>query len=283
MTGTGGAAMTGTGGAAMTGTGGGVVADELGASPARPSARERMAVLLSRELRDGWTFAVGARSTLPTAAGMLAQATHAPSLTVLCGGIYVNPRRLVPFAAGYDCHPDSVGDFIDVYQLTERGVDAICYSGMQIDRFGNLNLHWVDRPDGSRFRGPGIANTSFGHTAGRTLLWVERHEPRILVPEVDFASVVGLRRRGRTRAELGLPNLGPALLVTPSVLFEARDGELAPRVVHGDHDWSRVRAATGWELPEQSPPPATDPTAHEMSVLRGVVDPMGLLRDRDDR
>jgi glutaconate CoA-transferase subunit B len=236
-----------------------------------------MAVLLSRELRDGWSLGVGARSTLPTAAAMLAQATHAPGLTLLCGGIYVNPRRLVPFAAGYDCHPDSIGDFVDVYQLTERGTDAICFSGMQVDRFGTINLHWVDRPDG-RFRGPGIANTSIGHTAGRVLLWVERHERRILVPEVDFASVVGLARKGRSRAELGLPNLGPTLLLTPWVLFTARDGELVTESRHGEADWEQVRAATGWELPEQPPPTSEEPSLAELTVLRTQVDPMGLLR-----
>jgi glutaconate CoA-transferase subunit B len=270
---------TGTGIGANPETTGGAGTPAGGAVPTRPAtARERMAVLLSRQLSDGWSLGVGARSTLPMAAAMLAQATHAPNLTVLCGGIYVNPRRLVPFAAGYDCHPDSTGDFVDVYQLTERGVDAICFSGMQIDRFGTINLHWVDRPGGGRFRGPGIANTSFGHTARRVLLWVERHERRILVPEVDFASVVGLAHRGRRRAELGLPNLGPTMLLTPSVLFTAEGGELVPREWHGAEDWAQVRAATGWELPEQPPARSAEPTGSELAVLRTRVDPMGLLR-----
>lgn len=242
------------------------------------SDRERMTILLSRQLQDGWTLGVGARSTLPMAAAMLAQATHSPNLTLSCGGVYVNPRRLVPFAAGYDCHPEVLGDFVDVYQLTERGTDAICFSGMQIDRFGTINLHWVDRRGGGRFRGPGIANTSFGHTSGRVLLWLERHERRVLVPEVDFASVIGLGRRGRSRAELGLPNLGPTLLLTPWVLFTARDGELVPASRHGDASWEQVRAETGWELPEAEPPPSVEPTAAELAVLRARIDPMGLLR-----
>ena len=239
--------------------------------------RERMAVVLSRQLVDGWTVGVGARSTLPTAAAMLARAGRAPNLTLLSGGIYVNPRRLVPFTAGHDPQADATGDFVDVYQLTEQGVDAICYSGMQVDRHGSINLHWIDRPEG-RFRGPGIANTSFGHTAGRTLLWVERHDRRTLVGEVDFASVVGLARRGRSRAELGLPNLGPALLLTPSVLFVAAGGVLAPHSWHAATSWDEVRAATGWELPVAPPPRTPEPDDDEIALLRGAVDPGGLLR-----
>lgn len=239
--------------------------------------RERMAVLLARELRDGWTVGTGVRSTVPAAACLLAQAMHAPGLTVLAGGIYTNPRRLVSLAAGLDCRPEATGDFIDVYQATERGIDAIFHSGLQIDRHGNVNLHWVDRPQG-RLRGPGVANTSFGHTAGRILLWLERHDPRVLVEHVDFVSIAGLRSRGRTRAELGMPNLGPTVLVTPSVVFAACEGALAARSAHGEQDWAGVRRDTGWELPATRPPGTPEPTADELALLRTVVDPGGLLR-----
>lgn len=240
-------------------------------------SRERMAVLLARELRDGWTVGTGVRSSVPAAACLLAQATHAPDLTVLAGGIYTNPRRLVSLAAGLDCRPEATGDFVDVYQTTERGIDAIFHSGLQVDRFGNVNLHWVNRPEG-RLRGPGVANTSFGHTAGRILLWLERHDPRVLVEHVDFVSIAGLRSRGRSRAELGMPNLGPAVLVTPSVVFAAHGDELVARSIHGAQDWAAVRRDTGWELPGPPPPGTPEPTPEEISVLRSVVDPGGLLR-----
>lgn len=252
--------------------------DPAGGAMTAATPRELMTVLLARELQDGWTVCVGARSTVPAAACMLAQVMHAPDLTVLSGGIYVNPRRLVPLAAGLDCRADSVGDFVDVHLQSERGVDAIFHSGLQIDRWGNINLHWIDRPDG-RFRGPGVANTTFGHTAGRTLLWLERHESRTLVADVDFVSIAGLRVRGRTRAELGLPHLGPALLVTPAVVFAAEDDELVARSVHDTGGWDLVRSRTGWDLPSDPPPPTVAPTCAELTTLRSTVDPAGLLRE----
>lgn len=239
---------------------------------------EWTAILMARELKDHWVAVTGARSNTPLAACMLARASHAPNLTVISGGIYTNPARLVPhFAAGLDCRPEAVGDFVDVYQITERGVDVMFYSGLQIDRYGGINLHWVNRPSG-RFRGPGLANTSFGHTAERTMLWIDRHERRTLVPEVDFVSVAGHRYLKQSRAELGLTTLGPTRLFTPSMVFAAASGEFRPHTLHAGHAWAYVQQHTGWELPEEPPPPTSEPTPAEIELLRRQVDPEGLLR-----
>ena len=83
-----------------------------------------------------------------------------------------------------------------------------------IDQFVSVNLHYVPTAAGV-LRGPGLANCALGHTAARTLLYTERHDRRTLVATVDYASVIGPRRGGRSRAELGLPNAGPAALFTP--------------------------------------------------------------------
>ncbi|MGW1951089.1 hypothetical protein ACWCRC_43515, partial [Streptomyces sp. NPDC001940] len=152
------------------------------------SPRERISIAVSRELKDGTTVLTGAASSVPLAACLLAQATHAPRLTVLGAGVYINPRRLVPeFTAGWDCKPVAIGDMSDVFAITELGIDVMFYGGMQIDRYGCVNLHWVNTPLG-RLRGPGLANTGLGHTARSTILYTERHDRRTLVDQVDYAS-----------------------------------------------------------------------------------------------
>ena len=102
--------------------------------------------------------------------------------------------------------------------ITELGLDVMFYGGMQIDRGGSVNLHYIPTAAGL-LRGPGLANSTLGHTAARTLLYTERHDRRTLVESVDYASVIGHHRGGRSRAELGLPNAGPVALFTPDVLF----------------------------------------------------------------
>lgn len=238
---------------------------------------ERVAILIARLLRDGELAGTGAASEIPLAACLLARRMHAPGLTVVAGGVYVNPT-VVPrtFASGEDVACDYVGDFHDVWSLTEGGVDVMFYSGLQIDRTGAVNLH---RLGGSRpRRGPGLANTSFGHTSRRTILWCDPHERRRLVEQVEFTSVVGHRWHGRTRAELGLPNAGPTHLVTPAAVFAASsDGLLEPVSTHAP-TWDDVRDATGWSLPASAPPPTDPPTAEEIALLRSEVDVHATLR-----
>jgi glutaconate CoA-transferase subunit B len=245
----------------------------------RPTFAERAALLIASELEDGWMVLTGAASQIPLAACLLAQATHAPRLTTLAAGVYVNPRRLVPeFTAGWDCRPDYVTDLSEVFYLTEAGIDVMFFGGMQIDVFGNANLHWVSTTRG-RIRGPGLANIALGHTSRRSIMWTERHDTRTLVNAVDYASVVGHRWLGRSRSELALPNAGPTLLLTPEVVFRPDpDGRFEPTARFSDTPWELVRQRTGWELPEQQPPALEPPDAEVLHILRMVVDPAGLLR-----
>src|SRR5260370_41845078 len=108
------------------------------------TARERMSIAISRELADGEVVLTGAASAVPLAACLLAQALHAPSLTILGAGGYINPRRLVPeFTAGWDCHPVAIADMSDVVSITGRGRDLMFNGGMQIGRSGSVDLHYI--------------------------------------------------------------------------------------------------------------------------------------------
>jgi glutaconate CoA-transferase, subunit B len=241
------------------------------------TARERLSIAISHELRDGEIVLTGAASSVPLAACLLAQARHAPSLTILGAGVYINPRRLVPeFSAGWDCKPEAIADMSDVFALTEQGIGVMFYGGMQIDRYGSVNLHYIQTSSGT-IRGPGLANTALGHTASRTILYTERHDRRTLVDRVDHASVIGHSRDGKSREELGLPNRGPAALFTPDVMFRPDSaGAMMPGLRLRPVDWADVLGRTGWPIPSE-PPPIFDPAADEIEFLRRYVDPAGLL------
>ena len=244
------------------------------------TARERMSIAISRDLKDGEVVLTGAASAVPLAACLLAQARHAPGLTILGAGVYINPRRLVPeFSAGWDCAPVAIADMSDVFAVTELGIDVMFYGGMQIDRGGSVNLNYI-RTTAGVLRGPGLANSALGHTAGRTILYTERHDRRTLVDAVDYASVIGHFRRGRSRAELGLPNAGPAALFTPDVLFRPDShGMFVPARTMRPLDWNDVAARTGWPLPAVPPEPF-EAEADEVQTLRCFIDPGGLLAAR---
>jgi glutaconate CoA-transferase, subunit B len=246
------------------------------------SAAELMVIAIARRLRDGWTTVTGVGSNIPLAASILARSTHAPSLTVISGGIYVNPAKIVPdFCAGSRIECEHIGDFIDVFQVTEIGIDVMFYSGMQIDKHGSINLHEVKTNDGT-LRGPGLANTAFGHTAAEVFLWTENHDTRTLVNEVDFVTVFGQASRQRTRQQVGLENLGPTRLFTPRVEFRMRDdGEFSPELLlDPEKDWRDTQQSTGWPMLDEPPVPLSSqgPIEDELRILRENVDPLGVLR-----
>ena len=109
--------------------------------PNPPSASELIAVLLSREVREGELSACGALSMIPAAGLLLAQATHAPKAELLMLG-----TPLMPFATSRQFH-----------FLAMRGDLGLFFvSGVQIDRRGNYNLHMLgEDQDKPRVRFPG--------------------------------------------------------------------------------------------------------------------------------
>ena len=115
--------------------------------------RELMAVLLARELRDGEVVvAGGVRSAVPMAAVFLAQNLRCPNIQLVMGMGVVNPRpdRIWPSAGDYRYAADCEGfvSMDEIFELSEIGrFDVAFYGGLQIDRFGNANLTWVDAGD----------------------------------------------------------------------------------------------------------------------------------------
>jgi glutaconate CoA-transferase subunit B len=105
------------------------------------SDAELMAVLMSREVRDGEISACGALSHIPAAALLLAKALHAPNAELI-----ILNTVFKPFATSRQFH-----------FLAQRGELGLFFaSGVQIDRHGNYNLHQLgDDPDHPRARFPG--------------------------------------------------------------------------------------------------------------------------------
>ncbi len=216
---------------------------------------ELMAVLLSREVRDGEISACGTLSMLPAAGLLLAQATHAPDAELIILG-----SPFVPFATSRQFH-----------YLAQRGDLGLFFvSGVQIDRRGNYNLHLLgrdpDRPD-QRFPG-GYGGGMIYYAARRTVIFRTEHTPRSLVERVDFISAAGQTPPAVLRYG------GPTGVVTPmaSLRFDAGAGLLRLASVHAPHTVADVVRSTGFDLGDVSGVgPTPPPSAEELGVLRGEV------------
>ncbi|MCH8077331.1 MAG: CoA synthetase [SAR324 cluster bacterium] len=216
---------------------------------------ELIAVLLSREVREGELSACGALSMIPAAGLLLAQATHAPKAELLMLG-----TPLMPFATSRQFH-----------FLAMRGDLGLFFvSGVQIDRRGNYNLHMLgEDQDKPRVRFPGgYGGGMIYYAARRTVVFRTEHSRRALVEQVDFISAAG-----RTPPEV-LRHGGPTKVITPMATlgFDAKAGVLGLESAHPPHTPGEVQERTGFHLGDLSGVPATPaPTEAELKALRGPV------------
>lgn len=239
-----------------------------------------MACVAARELRDGEVVFVGIG--LPNLACNLARALHAPNLTLIyeSGAVGAVPERL----------PLSIGDptlvtgslmvcsMADVFQCFLQGgrIEVGFLGGAQIDRWGNINTTVIGSYDKPQVRLPGSGGAAeIAAHAKRTVL-VSMLSPRAFPEAVDFITSPGHKCRGKSRTELGMSGSGPVTVITDHAILEVEEGtgELVLAALYPTSTESGVRERVGWEL-RSNPSLASvaAPTAHELELLRTVIDP----------
>ena len=219
---------------------------------------EMMAVVISREVRDGETVGVGAASPIPAAGCILAEQLQAPKATL----IILGSKEYYPFPAGSS----------ELHFLAQRGdLDLFFLSGIQMDRQGNINLHVLGDYNSPQMRLPGAYGSAMlYYMAHRVILFRTEHTRRTFVGKVNFVTAAG------TTPESVYREGGPTLVITPKALLAWDRGrkEWVLEAVHPGSTVEDVQENTGFPLEISSSfkitPPPTD---RELSVLRTVVRP----------
>lgn len=240
---------------------------------------ELMATVLARDLADGEMGASGMASAVPTAALLMARRSHAPNLTI-GGELSVNPKPHGVFESPADPRyhegVEAFEDVLDLFGHSHRGLDFFFHSGLQIDAFGNLNLHGIgllQKGSPPTFRGPGVPNVSFAWTSKRFYIYTDRHSIRRFVEKVDFISIPGNLQGPESKRRARINTEGPRLCVTPLCVFDFHPSSLRMRL-KSVHPWSspnEVRAATGFDVGINRKLPQTAlPSPDELELLRQV-------------
>lgn len=266
---------------------------------------ERLAVALSKEFRDGEVGFTGLATGhaaavyitgIPLAAMALAQATHAPNLTILLAGWSHNPdlsklhdlpdlefdERL----RDLPCEAQSV-DYPGHYVLKRGDVSFGFSSGVQVDQQGNLNGVSIGDPDQPAVRlvGP-ILHPEHMTLFGREYIMMPHHHARNFVEKVDYVSGVGYPGGAEGRKKLGLDRGGPVQVITPKCVFgfDTEEGRMVVKSVHPGIGENALRAETNFELGDLSNVPQTpDPDEDDLRLLRDVIDPRrNLLPEIED-
>ncbi len=218
------------------------------------SPEELMAVLISRQVRDGETVAVGAVSPIPAAGCVLAEQMHAPDITL----IILDCEAYYPFPTGSSA----------LHFLAQRGeLDLFFLSGLQLDRRGNVNLHVIGDYESPSVRMAGAYGSAMlYYMAHRVILFRTEHSRRTLVEQVDFVTSPGVTPESVHREG------GPSLLITPKATLAWKTDEWRCHSIHPGYSADEIQQNTGFDLvipPHVSP--TSPPTAHELWVLRTTV------------
>jgi glutaconate CoA-transferase subunit B len=111
------------------------------------------------------------------------------------------------------------------------------------------------------------------------VFFIVRLGKRTFVERIDFCTSAGhLSGKPGERAALGMPGLGPQLVVTDKAIFRFdRDtGEMLLSSLHPGVAIEEVQAGVGWPLRVASDLKTTEPpTAEELRLIREELDPGG--------
>src|SRR2546427_6337765 len=184
--------------------------------------RELMVAAAAREIRDGEKVFVGMR--LPLLGFAVAKELHAPNaLGIFENGVIRDWPALESIFTMSD--PPNVaralccGSLNDVMYLLQSGrVDLGFIGGAEVDRFGNLNTHWVEE-NGKKTRLPGSGGAADIATMAKRCIIIINHERRRFPPKVGYITSPGFGDGGSWRKVQGLAGGGPSRVITSMGIF----------------------------------------------------------------
>lgn len=243
--------------------------------------RELMVAAAAREIRDGDKVFVGMR--LPLLGFAVAKETHAPSaIGIFENGVIRDWPALQSIFTMSD--PPNVARALacaglnDVMYLLQTGrVDLGFIGGAEVDRFGNLNTHWVEE-SGKRIRLPGSGGAADIATMAKRCIIIMNHEKRRFVPKVRYTTSPGYGDGGDWRKRMGLSGGGPSRAITSLGVFsfDSENREMILSSYHPSVTVEQIKNETGWPLRiSENVCETIPPTERELAAVR-KYDPKGI-------
>ncbi|HQF10639.1 MAG TPA: CoA-transferase [Spirochaetota bacterium] len=235
---------------------------------------ELLIITAAREIKDGENVILGVG--LPTTAGAMAKALHAPNATLMMESGILDIEPLVPpnhIADAHSCRGFSYAtDLFSMFTMTYRGYVDVCFLGVaQIDRFGNLNTTVIGDYYQPKMRLPGSGGAAdFLSYAKKTILTMRGGE---FVNKLDYFTSPGYLDGGDSRDASGLfpKGSGPVMLLTTKGVFrfDEKTKELVLAKVHPGVGVDDIRKDIPWDLKIAPDLAETDrPTDVEIDFIR---------------
>lgn len=228
---------------------------------------ELMIYQIALSIEDGILAFHGFGSPLVQLALHLAKRFHAPNLVLVAGatyGINPTPAFLTPttndFAMnrGAECHL-SIEELFDLAAGGRLG--RMFLSGLQIDRWGNMNVTRLGNDERLTLKLPGGGGgCNLSADAGHVTVWTAAHRTHVdnlgrrryrLVNRCDFVTSVGHRTAdGLPRSSMPYRGGGPDCIVTDLGVFGFNaEGHAELRFTYPDTNRELIAESTEFEFP----------------------------------
>jgi glutaconate CoA-transferase, subunit B len=240
----------------------------------RYTFNELLIITVAREIHDGENVILGIG--LPTTAGALAKALHAPNVILMMEAGIIDFEPFVPpahIADAMSCRGFSFStDLFSTFTMAYRGFVDVCFLGVgQIDKYGNLNTTVIGDYLNPTMRLPGSGGAAdFIAYAKRTVLTMRGGE---FVKKLDYFTSPGYLEGGDSREKSGLfpEGSGPSKLITPKGVFKFDDKtkELYLAQIHGGVDIEEIKKEVPWDLKISGNLTQTEPpSSKEIDFIR---------------
>ena len=247
-----------------------------------PSRAEVCVVACAEAWRGDGAILASPMGLIPALGARLAQLTFAPGLLLTDGEAHLLAPDGAARANGADRVTEGWLPYRSVFTMVAGGLRHVMMGAAQLDRFGNQNISCIGdwtRPKAQLLGVRGAPGNTVNHPVS---YWVPRHSPRVFVERVDMVSGLGYDRAAGLGPRAARFHELRVVVTSLAVLdFQTTDHSMRLRSVHPGVTADDVIAATGFPLAVPDVVPDTRlPTAQELALIRGQLDPAG-LRDRE--
>jgi len=247
-----------------------------------PSRAEVCVVACAEAWRGDGAILASPMGLIPALGARLAQLTFAPGLLLTDGEAHLLAPDGAARANGADRVTEGWLPYRSVFTMVAGGLRHVMMGAAQLDRFGNQNISCIGdwaRPKAQLLGVRGAPGNTVNHPVS---YWVPRHSPRVFVDRVDMVSGIGYDRAAGLGPRAARFHELRVVVTSLAVLdFQTTDHSMRLRSVHPGVTADDVIAATGFPLAVPDVVPDTRlPTAQELALIRGQLDPAG-LRDRE--
>ena len=239
---------------------------------------ELICTCISRQVRDGEVLTQGLATPLVAAGYLLAWHTHAPNATFASAIGQTLCQEGAPLSLlnieqmWLEKALSSFGFISAAADLLPTVKPKEFFRPAQVDPFGNFNNVGFGKDyDHLRLRLPGTGGIPDVSTYMEGIyLYVPRHTKITFVEEIDFLSGLG---HSRARVRGG----GTVYLISDLGEFDFSRGRMRLISLHPDVTVERIKAKTGFKLEIAEDLKTTiPPSPQELSLLREVIDPLGI-------